>query len=60
VESLKQIFSSFLNDECGQDLVEYALVICLIALGVVVTMTNFAGTIRTVFGNIGTKVTSAV
>ena len=49
-----------MKDESGQDLIEYALVACVIALGAVATMTSFAGTIRTVLGSIGTKLTNAV
>jgi pilus assembly protein Flp/PilA len=59
-EDLNDILPDLLNDESGQDLIEYALVVCIIALGAVATMTTFAGTIRTVLGSIGTKLTSAV
>jgi pilus assembly protein Flp/PilA len=59
-EYLSDILPNLLNDESGQDLIEYALVVCIIALGAVATMTTFAATIRTVLGSIGTKLTSAV
>jgi pilus assembly protein Flp/PilA len=59
-ENFKHILANVLRDESGQDLIEYALVACVIALGAVATMTSFAGTIRTVLGSIGTKLTNAV
>ncbi len=47
--------------EDGQDLVEYGLVIGLIAFGAVTGMTSMAGAINTAFGNIsGTLGTSIV
>jgi pilus assembly protein Flp/PilA len=60
MNGLKQILSTFRKDESGQDLIEYALVICILGLGVVATMTNFATTIRTVLGSMGTKLTSSI
>jgi pilus assembly protein Flp/PilA len=56
----QQILSQLLDDESAQDLVEYALVICCIALGAVAAMSNFAGTIRTVLGSIGAKLTTSI
>jgi pilus assembly protein Flp/PilA len=47
-----------LKGENGQDLVEYALVMGLIAMGAVAAMNGLATTISTGFGSIGTKVTS--
>jgi pilus assembly protein Flp/PilA len=44
--------------EQGQDLVEYALVVALIAVGATAGMRTLANDINTVFGNIGTSVTS--
>jgi pilus assembly protein Flp/PilA len=44
--------------EDGQDLVEYALVVALIAFGAITTMKTLATDINTVFSNIGTKLTS--
>jgi pilus assembly protein Flp/PilA len=47
-----------LRDEDGQDLVEYALVVGLIAMGAVAAMNGFATTIETGFTSIGGKLTS--
>jgi len=49
-----------LLDENGQDLIEYALVVSLIAFAAVAGMTTLAGDINTAFTNIGTKLTSAI
>jgi pilus assembly protein Flp/PilA len=45
--------------EEGQDLVEYALVVALIAFGAITAMGTLANDIGTAFTNIGTKLTSA-
>jgi pilus assembly protein Flp/PilA len=60
MSNLKQIISSFLNDESGQDLIEYALVAALIALGATAAMNTLAGTISTTFSTVGSKLTAAV
>jgi pilus assembly protein Flp/PilA len=44
--------------EEAQDLVEYALVVALIAFGAITAMKTLATDINTVFSNIGTKLTS--
>jgi pilus assembly protein Flp/PilA len=45
-------------DDHGQDLIEYALVVALIALAATAGMASVAGKINTAFVNIGTKLTS--
>lgn len=47
-----------LKDENGQDMVEYAIVMGLIAMGATVAMKGLATTIGTGFTAIGTKVTN--
>jgi pilus assembly protein Flp/PilA len=44
--------------EEGQDLIEYALVVALIAFAATAGMKTLAGDINTAFGNIGTTLTS--
>jgi pilus assembly protein Flp/PilA len=56
----KQILSDLMKDESGQDLIEYALVAALIALGATAAMGALATTIGTTFGTVGTKLTNAV
>ena len=60
MKNFKQILSNLLKDESGQDLIEYALVAALIALGATAAMSTLAGTISTGFGSIGTKLSGNV
>lgn len=60
MNKLGHILSSILSDESGQDLIEYALVAALIALGAVAAMNTLATTISTAFSTVGSKLTSAV
>ncbi len=54
-----QMFKALLQDESGQDLAEYAILIGLIALAVIAAVTLLGGTISTVFNSIGTTLSSA-
>lgn len=49
-----------LRGEEGQDLIEYALVVALIALGATAGMNTLAADINLAFNNIGTSLTSAL
>jgi len=51
---------NLLAQEDGQDLVEYALVVALIALGATAGMTGLATKIGDAFTGIGTSLTTAV
>ena len=53
-----QALREALKDESGQDMVEYAIVMGLIALGATVAMKGLATSIGTGFSNVGTKVTN--
>lgn len=53
-----QGLKNVLKNEEGQDLIEYALVVALIAFAAVAGMSTLAGDINTAFGNIGTKLTN--
>ena len=46
---------AFIRDESGQDLIEYALVVSLIALAATVSMGAVATSISTAFAKIGSK-----
>jgi len=48
-----------LKDENGQDMVEYALVMGLIALGATVALNGLATTIATAFTSVDTKLTTS-
>ena len=60
MRNISSVFCSFLSDESGQDLIEYALVAAIIALGAVATMTTLATAIKTAFTTIGTNLTNAM
>ena len=48
---------AFLRDDEGQGLVEYALIIAVIAIAVIVAMIFLRGPIQNIFSNIGTNLT---
>ena len=55
-----QVLRDALKDESGQDLVEYALVLALIALGATVGMKTLANGINNAFNTIESNLTSNV
>lgn len=57
LQFLLTYLQAYVPDEEGQDLVEYALIIVLIALAIVVALTALGGQITTVFNNIRTALT---
>ena len=56
LETLKNL----LRDESGQDLIEYALVAALIALGSVLAMKGLATGISTAFSGVSSSLTSSI
>jgi pilus assembly protein Flp/PilA len=57
---MSQIMVQALKDESGQDLVEYAMVIAVVCLGVVSSMTTLASGINTAMSTVSTKLNAAV
>ena len=51
---------NLLRDESGQDLIEYALVAALIALGAIASMSSVATGISDAFSAVGSGLTAAV
>jgi pilus assembly protein Flp/PilA len=49
---------SILNRDEGQDLIEYALIVALVAFAATASMKTLAVAINTAFSNTGTKLTS--
>ncbi len=47
----------FLRDDEGQGLVEYALIIAVIAIAVILAMVFFRGQLQNTFSNIGNNLT---
>ena len=54
------MIKNFLKEEDGADMVEYALLIGLVALGALTAMTTFGTTLGTGFTSLGTKFTNAI
>jgi pilus assembly protein Flp/PilA len=50
--------SALRNDESGQDLIEYALVVAMIALAATAGMSTVATSISTAFSKIGSRMTT--
>ena len=53
-----ELFQALWTDESGQDLAEYALLIALIALAVIVAVTLLGGTIANVFNTVSSTLTT--
>ena len=49
-----------INDESGQDLIEYTLVAALLGLSAVISMKGLANRIGNAFNGVGTGLTNAV
>lgn len=51
---MQGLVDDFAQDQSGQDLIEYALVVALIALAATASMKTLATAIGTAFSNVGT------
>jgi pilus assembly protein Flp/PilA len=60
IDSPKNLLTGFIRDESGQDLIEYALVAAIIALGATTAMSSVATAISGAFTKIGTSLTNSV
>jgi pilus assembly protein Flp/PilA len=60
LENLYSQIQSLLLREDGQDLIEYALVVALIAFAAVSSMQTLAGDINNAFVNIGNSLSNAL
>jgi pilus assembly protein Flp/PilA len=56
---VKLILKRLWSEDNGQDLIEYALLVALVALAATAGMNALAGAINTTFTNLGTSLTSA-
>ena len=56
---MKQLFTSFVRDTEGQDLIEYALLAATIGLGALVGMRAVRDAVNSEFTSIGTAITTA-
>ena len=53
---MKEFCKSFVNDESGQDLIEYALLASFISLVAVTAITNVGTGVDALYGDIDTQV----
>ncbi len=58
--SLKERLALFLQDDSGQDMIEYVLIATLIALGSIAATKTLSNNLSNAFTNIGTSVGSNV
>jgi len=58
--SFPQIFRQLLEEEAGQDLIEYALVAALVGLAAVTSIRGVSTAVKNAFTSIGTSLSSAV
>lgn len=59
MKNMKQILTNLMNEDSGQDLIEYALVAALVGLGAVAAMGTLKNSISNTFTTIGTSLTNA-
>ena len=57
---MKQLLKQFMQEESGQDLIEYALVAALVGLGAVAAMNGLSTSIANTFNGVGNQLTNAV
>jgi pilus assembly protein Flp/PilA len=60
MSNLTKALTVFLDDECGQDIVEYALVAAPVALAAIAGIGRVGSAVSTVFTAVGAKLTSAI
>ena len=56
---MKELLKSFWTDESGQGLTEYALIIALVAIGLILVLIGFRGTIANTLRSIGAALEDA-
>jgi pilus assembly protein Flp/PilA len=56
---MKQLLKMFVQDESGQDLIEYALLAALVGLGSVAAMQGLGASIANAFAGVGTALSNA-
>jgi pilus assembly protein Flp/PilA len=57
---VKQLLKKLVNEDSGQDLIEYALVAALVGLGAVVAMKGLSNNVGKTFNGVGNSLTNAV
>ena len=57
---MKLYINKFWNDQQGQDLVEYALAVGMVAVAAVATMPGLSSSVNTIFSKVASIVASAM
>lgn len=60
MKNMKRLLQNLMNEESGQDLIEYALVAALVGLGSVASMSGLATSIANTFAGISNALTTAI
>jgi pilus assembly protein Flp/PilA len=60
MSNLTKLLTLFLADECGQDIVEYALIAVLVAFAAIAGIGRVSSAVSSVFTTVGAKLTSSV
>jgi pilus assembly protein Flp/PilA len=55
MKKVQQVFASFMREESGQDLIEYALIAALIALSAIGAMQTLGSDIANEFNSVGSS-----
>jgi pilus assembly protein Flp/PilA len=56
---MRELWNNFVKDESGQGLVEYVLIIALVAIGLIAVMIVFRGAIGDIFNTITLRLRTA-
>ena len=59
MNTAKELFIRLVKEDSGQDLIEYALIAALLALGAVTGMKTLSNNIGNAFNSVGNSLTSA-
>lgn len=60
MKTVVRIFATLHSEESGQDLIEYALIVALIALAATVGMSTLASSINSAFSTLGSLLNSYI
>jgi pilus assembly protein Flp/PilA len=57
---MKTLIARFVREEDGQDLIEYALLAAIVALGAVIAMQGLRDDIGNAFGEVGNQLNTSI